>query len=91
MGYYIEAPTDHGKADYLVTAYGAEMLPFAPTWDEHSAIICVVNNGFFEAAALCYSATELADFNNAADRRHKTWLRMDKTTAHNLAGYHNRA
>lgn len=91
MGYYIETEGVKGKAEYLADRHEAEILPQAPdTFEdvpENKALICVVDNGPFEAAALCYSIEEFAEFNEAGDPRPKIWLLMDKTIAHAFAGY----
>lgn len=87
MGYYIQTPSTHDKVDYLVREHGAEVRPFAPHWTPDVAIVCVVDNGIFQAAALCYSADELKAFDQRRDARPRWWLRMDKETAHRLAGF----
>ena len=37
-------------------------------------LVCVVNNGPFEAAAWAYDAREVAEFSDPQDRRQKVWL-----------------
>ncbi len=92
MGYYIQTPgTGRGKAAAIAAQYGADVLPAAPAWTEDEAIVCVVDNGIFEAAALCYSPDELLALSRPDDPRPKKWLLMDKATAHRLAGYAPRA
>lgn len=64
MGYYIETPMNKGKAEYLVREYGAEEIE-AFDWSdvpEDKALICVVDNGPFEAAAVAYSEREFQAF-----------------------------
>jgi hypothetical protein len=88
MGYYIETGGSHGKANVLKTTKGATIG--SPDWSEKpedKALICVVNNGFFEAAALCYNEDEAKAFNYPSDFRPKEWLYMGKNLAHNLANY----
>ena len=61
MGYYIQVPENHNKAEQLKALHGAEILPCMPAWDEvpeDKAVICVIDNGSFEAAGLCYSKQE---------------------------------
>lgn len=92
MGYYIQVPKNTGKADQLVALHGASFLESDPVWSdvpEDKALICVVDNGPFEAAGLCYSADELEAFvmPDTGSQRPRTWLLMDKTKAHELAGY----
>lgn len=56
MGYYIETEGVKGKAQALVDLHEAEILAQAPdTFDdvpEDKALICVVDNGPFEAATM---------------------------------------
>lgn len=90
MGYYIQTDAPHGKAEFLVREHNAEVLPYVPAWNEvdaSKAIICVVDNGLFEAAGFAYSANELAAFNRPSDMRLKTWLLMDRDKAKELTGY----
>ena len=120
MGYYIEVPEQKGKADQLVRLHNARILPGRPKTFEDMpgdmALICVLDNGPFEAAALVIDGedfieltTEEDDFGpdgeitegpggipvytirseaqEQGDQRPRTWVMMDKTTAHQLAGY----
>jgi hypothetical protein len=91
MGYYIEVQIPHGKAQQLVDLYGATILPQRPEAfedvPEGQALICVVDNRAFEAAALCYSREEFEDFADPDDPRPRTWLLMGRDDAHELAGY----
>lgn len=91
MGYYIEVPNNKGKAQQLSNLYGAEILPAAPKEmpEPHLAVICVVDNGLFEAAALCYDVQEFQVF-MMPDYRPKTWLLMDKIKAWELSGFRQR-
>src|SRR3990170_1893636 len=69
MGYYIQVPEHKNKAQQLVNMHGAIILPGRPEAFEDVpddlAIICVVDNGPFEAAALCYSRNEFITFTTA--------------------------
>jgi len=75
MGYYINQTSDgrelapSGKARALLMD-GAEVVDakFQPN------LICVVDNGFFDAAAYCYSEEEFEAFNDPSDHRPKVWL-----------------
>jgi len=76
MGYYInsnlkgkETPPS-GKVDFLVND-GAMIIPEPNKWKE--GIVCVVDNGPFEAAAYAYSEGEMEEF-KINDGRPKTWL-----------------
>lgn len=91
MGYYIQTENILvGKAAYLVKKYNAKVLNEVPEWNEISAdkaIICVVNNGLFEACGYCYNPKELYVFNRPGDWRDKIWLLMDKELTNKLTGY----
>lgn len=91
MGYYIQTENILvGKAAYLVNKYNAKVLPKAPEWNdipEDQAIICVVNNGLFEACGYCYNSQELNAFNRPTDFRDKIWLLIDKELTNKLTKY----
>jgi hypothetical protein len=85
MGYYINTRSDgtplnpKGKVHDLVMD-GAEIVnaEFQPN------LICVVDNGLFEAAGYCYSEDEFRAFTDPTDHRPKVWLVHPK--AKELAG-----
>jgi len=75
MGYYInetskgEALPASGKAMMLIKDGAKVVQPeFQPN------LVCVVDNGFFEAAGYCHSESEFQAFNNPTDSRPKVWL-----------------
>ena len=95
MGYYIQGP-NKGKAQFLVEQYGAKFLSALDIPYEYSsipgdkAVIVVIDNGSFEAAALCYSNgefEELVNFDIVDDPRPRKILMMDKELAYKLAGF----
>lgn len=90
MGYYIETPRPVDKTKQIIDLYGAELLP-APIKPSNvasdKAVICVVCNGMFDAAGLCFNDNEFAVFNHP-DGRRKYWLLMDRDKAYELSGYH---
>lgn len=92
MGYYIQTNSNFGKAAEIASQHGAEILDHIPTWDEADgrAIVCVVENPLFEAAAYAYSPEELKVFANPSDHRPKTWLLMDRSKAEQLTSYKRR-
>jgi hypothetical protein len=90
MGYYIQTESEKAKANQLVATRGATMLLSAPKWEDippDKALICVVDNGPFEAAGLVYSKNELEDFSETRTSRRRWWLYMDKPLAYKLANY----
>ena len=92
MGYYIDKGMPAlGKAEALVAKYGAIVLRSAveaAEWQKNGfGIVCVINNGPFEAAGYAFSSEELEEFSNRMDLRHKEYLAMDKALAEKLAGY----
>ena len=79
MGYYIQTPENLRKAEQLVQLYGAR--PIEPPKEfnppEGMVLICVVCNGPFDAAAICFDRREFEEF-NLLDERARSWLLMDK-------------
>lgn len=79
MGYYInELPNGQklpskGKVNKLLTIEGAELIDEPEEWEED--IVCVVDNGPFEAAAYAYNENELRVF-SYPDGRPKKWLKV---------------
>jgi hypothetical protein len=76
MGLYInELPNgtplpSKGKARVLLNegATYHQVDKFVPN------LVCVVDNGPFEAAAFCYNINEYLAFTDKRDKRPKTWL-----------------
>lgn len=67
MGYYINPDSSpRGKAQKLVELHDATILPLEPEaftdLPDDKALVCVVDNGPVEAAALCYSEREFEAF-----------------------------
>jgi len=67
-----------GKAKTIFETCHGQFLQHPPkTMSEipaGKALICIVNNGPFEAAAWCCDAGELVCFADPSDRRPKTWI-----------------
>lgn len=74
-----------GKAEALVQS-GASPIQEPKSLDEYSgrAVICVVNNGFFEAAAWAWCESELEVFKRP-DGRPKQWVLADLHKVEELA------
>lgn len=81
-----------GKAEKIEKIFNAkrispEIAPFAAS-DPQVALICVVENPNFEAAAFCYSFDEFQRFSHVSDTRRKTWLVVDdRETIEKVTGY----
>lgn len=80
MGKYINQINDvilptsaSGKAERL-KMIGSEEVDGT---EYHPNLVCVVDNGFFGAAAWCYNEKEYNSFNNINDRRNKRWFIVD--------------
>lgn len=65
----------HGKAEKLIADGAIEINP-PKAWEEN--LVCVVENGMFEAAGYCYSPEEFRAFSLLDDNRPKTWLLYEK-------------
>ena len=93
MGYYIEVPNDKQKAEQLVELHGAQIILKPKSFNdvpEGKGLICVVDNGMFEAAAFCYSAGEFkefeTDYGNGGNQRPRKWVLLDIDKAKKLSG-----
>jgi hypothetical protein len=87
MGYYLQAAPDQnfGKAEFLCQKYNGRVITVEEAKlligdPDKVALVCVVNNGIFEAAAYCYSAAEFEVFSSTGDIRPRTWLRFDNVS-----------
>lgn len=92
MGYYIQCRDPKGKAKQImedlsgieISTDEAEII----IREDIGCVICVVDNGPFEAAAYCYNLDEFRQFNRPDDDRSKTWIVVDdKERVHKLTGY----
>lgn len=77
MGYYINQnsknqPLGSDKAASLI-ADGAKRISFDPK-EFTENLVCVVDNGAFQAAAYVYSQGEFEAFTQPTDTRRKVWL-----------------
>lgn len=85
MGYYIQTGTAKGKATEIEREHGAIRVTQDDAQhcivDPALAVIVVVDNGPFEAAAFAYNKDEFEAFTLTHDRRPKVFLVMDRKTA----------
>lgn len=90
MGFYIQGPNNL-KADYLIQNHQAKVVSQTDAKmlveKDEEAVVCVVENGPFDAAGLAFNLRELEAFTLDSDPREKTFLVMNKEKAHELAGY----
>lgn len=87
MGYYIETLHPKGKAKQLVDVHGAELVLSPDKFDFNGpdALICVVENPLFDAAAIVYNAKERNEFLMwPGDTRERTWLKLPKSLVKQL-------
>jgi len=97
MGYYIEVPEKKGKAQQIVELYGARIVDSVPSFNDlksGEAIICVVDNGPWEAAGFCYNEQEFDEFvapDFFGPNRPRTWVIMSRYLACKLTGYKERS
>jgi len=88
MGYYLQGPIT-GKVEHLKLKYGAIGIKEPDelfSVESNEAIICVVENLHFEAAAFAFSQDELEVFKEPCGRN-KTWLTMNWDIASKDSGY----
>ncbi len=81
MGYYIQVPYNKNKARQLIEIYRASSIREPNKFTDvpkDMAILCVVDNGPFEAAGFCYNEEELEAFKPTRyDGRPRQWLMLD--------------
>jgi hypothetical protein len=92
MGYYIQTPGQNfGKAQRICDDNeDAFIVPRPSSFSkipENMGLICVVENGIFDAAAYCFSEQEFLAFTSLDDPRPKKWVIMNKENAETLSGY----
>ena len=83
MGYYIETEFPTGKAMQLVGTNHGRVIEKPSSFHaipDDQLLICVVENGFFDAAAVCYNEREFEEFGYPEDTRTKTWVLLKRET-----------
>jgi hypothetical protein len=91
-GFYLNSTPKRGlgalrKADAIVEDFGAERIAppsagYAPP--EGKDLVCVVENGPFDAARVC-DARDVLDFLDPTDRRARTWLLVQSNSLEGFA------
>lgn len=90
MGYYIQTSGHFNKAKAIAEAYNGTVLSTPPSTftdiPEDKALIIVVRNAMFEAAAYAYDDREFEAFTDPDDERPKQYVLIDKETAEIASG-----
>lgn len=77
MGLYIN-PKEERKEAFLNRTAKLIDEPVTITNSEE-VIVCLVDNGAFTAAAVCFDSVELKEFTNSRDYRPKKWYSLNKS------------
>ena len=88
MSWYIEGP-DRDKGEFLINEHGAIPIDTPTSFEDKphgKALICIIDNGYFEAAAYCCDDRDFGRF-TYPDPRPKRWYVMDKDVAEELSGF----
>lgn len=87
MGLYIDPTNGQTKEEWLVqngSPISAEFID--PTTGDVS--VCLVENGYFTAAAVAYNKREFDAFNQPRDQRPKRWFRVSVEDVNQVTGGH---
>ncbi len=70
MGYYVDPPT--GTKEEWLDFHGVEVMPGDLSWGHSpdTVLVCLVDNGPFTAAGICYNEAEFNEF-RALDLTHE--------------------
>lgn len=89
MGYYIPGPAK-GKAGFIIDQYGGRLLDGPPASFSEipagQALIVVVDNTYFEAAAYAYSPGEFDVFTSPDEIRPRQYLLVAQEIADRESG-----
>lgn len=87
MSKYFQCDNPNKEQD-LAEKWGAKKTTkeLAKSYIDHDTLIpvCVVDNGFFQAAALIYNQGEFEAFSIPTDNRPKRWYIIERETAKNI-------
>lgn len=92
MGYYIQTGMNRNKALSLVTEYDGQIIDQPRSFSDipvDKALIVVVENPGFDAAALAYDEQEFQAFTypDSGPQRPRTFVLLDRDLAYKLTGY----
>lgn len=95
MGYYINTdsngqPLPRDKFSALAKEPSCVIISEPPRFEDipqDRAAVCVADNGPFQVAAYCFSASELEAFSDSEDARKKYWLLLDIQYVRQATGY----
>ena len=96
MGYYIQTGTLHGKARAIAEAHNGEIVSAPKQWSDipaDKALVCVVDNGPFEAAGVCVDEQEFESFVLTPDsgrQRPRDYVLLDRAKAFELSRFRPR-
>ena len=89
MGRYIQTEGNKNKAEEIAATYEGTIVSQLGAAkainDPIMAVIVVVDNGFFEAAAYAYSQAEFEAFIQLTDKRPKKFVIIDRKIAEEIA------
>lgn len=89
MGYYIQTSQNHSKAEEIAQKFNGEIIP-QPDFKKiplGKAVIVVIDNGIFEAAAFAYNHDEFIALTMPHDIRPKKFVLIDWDIAVSETGY----
>lgn len=78
MGYYINPPTESKESFLQRKGKLLTNKPLSLPENKEEALVCLINNGFFTAAGICYSEKEREEFGRN-DGRPKSWYIVPKS------------
>lgn len=92
MGYYIETGQPRYKADsILADVPNSKEVALNEAReamnDANLGVVCVVENGFFDAAGFCFDLNEFDVFADPKDDRPKRWITMPRSKAETLSNF----
>ncbi len=89
MGCYVNPRTEEKEAFLLREGQRLTSIPTAADITVDSVPVCLVNNGFFTACAVAYSANELRAFADPGDPRPKLWFKVPRTALYQVSDLKN--